>query len=1172
MLLLLAVLVISSMSLCFFDHNSHHGRWLIAEAMVLLLSADDSDDHVGLPHWKDVVASWGDCKPPMPTMKKAVTVPGSPQIISEGASGSIQSSTNCVIPAAAPAGQCLTSSAGVFPEQDTSKRDSTVDTPANMSSPQEHSTQQANSAAPLVAQSPNQQSRLQQKKNVDSQAASPGLAGSSNASHASKHSTAQPSVTTSSSDFSPAESNMQPSSGSVSPASQTETCTAVTCTGNDRHAEVQKTCSSQQPTAGTQAAYKPPTEATDHGSGSKVLGNKQSLQLLRQNSSQLKAAIAAIQVQMQHSGSDITHQLTCKSPQSAGSSPPGSPQGVLGKPASEGAGHADLQHSPALSDLSTAAHSPNVATTRQRVVEPVMDVLYNTMMASSSVPGPSKAVHAACASQPAAGAALSPKWSADGNLDASHNMHAQQGTKLQPVSIRSSNSSSVATNSTMHQQQAVQPTNRSMQVCHGLPSERQPYTISPARPATATQFDRQQPVGRQNNTLYPTSTTMETAGAAACSTSSYLMQHLQQQLPILQGGMPSKPALLQYPNTSLPQHNQQGSSGMLYMSGGSSHSTQTEGGSPTGLMGFSPTSMLSGNSSTSVMGHSPNSILGNSPTAFLSSMDGGSPRSLLGRQAFSNSGELGMSADASMGRGYGVRSAYSQMLQHPRVSEQAVQGAVSLGSDMMMGQVDGGSPHAALLGMQADYPPGLLTVQQVKAAGQHYQHTALLGGLDGNSPTSLDSGMVSMNGGGTYASGSGVGGDSPLAMHMSRRGSHASLFGGSPASSVYGGTPPGGSPRVGDTSQQPMLGGGGFSNGNMYDALLLQRQQQVVLQQSQQQQQQRLLMQQHESQAQLQQAQGMAVAAAAASSTAAQLQLFAQQQQAQAVALEKAVAAANAAAVVAEEQANMAGMLQGMQLQHGSFTQGDLQLGGHGYMQQQQQQQQIPRHGPYTDNAGCLSAFSAAASNLNPLSMTGYAAVADQQAMQRLQHGSGQLSDIPGDGLYVMTDPYLGFDASNQLPTDPNGYRHQRSASKKRMGYADGTMMSCYMDGSCTPPAPRPDFRCELCGLSCNSALTLQQHLSSKRHLLRAAHAAMANVSQAADQLELGEGLRGADGSSAAGQPLTYIGPNAAVQSYCHQEITVELNHAVTTLLQQVKAFQDRAMAKNMLKVSSTAW
>jgi hypothetical protein len=50
---------------------------------------------------------------------------------------------------------------------------------------------------------------------------------------------------------------------------------------------------------------------------------------------------------------------------------------------------------------------------------------------------------------------------------------------------------------------------------------------------------------------------------------------------------------------------------------------------------------------------------------------------------------------------------------------------------------------------------------------------------------------------------------------------------------------------------------------------------------------------------------------------------------------------------------------------------------------------------------------------------------------------------------------------------------------------------------------------------------------------------------------------------------VTYVGPNAALAEYCNQEISPQLNQAVTNLLQQVKGYQERAMAKNAVKVST---
>jgi hypothetical protein len=66
----------------------------------------------------------------------------------------------------------------------------------------------------------------------------------------------------------------------------------------------------------------------------------------------------------------------------------------------------------------------------------------------------------------------------------------------------------------------------------------------------------------------------------------------------------------------------------------------------------------------------------------------------------------------------------------------------------------------------------------------------------------------------------------------------------------------------------------------------------------------------------------------------------------------------------------------------------------------------------------------------------------------------------------------------------------------------------------------------------------------------------------------------GSRGASPGGSPhgVTYVGPNAAVQAYCTQEILPELNAAVTTLLTTVKDLQDKAIAKNPGKVRTGCW
>jgi hypothetical protein len=126
---------------------------------------------------------------------------------------------------------------------------------------------------------------------------------------------------------------------------------------------------------------------------------------------------------------------------------------------------------------------------------------------------------------------------------------------------------------------------------------------------------------------------------------------------------------------------------------------------------------------------------------------------------------------------------------------------------------------------------------------------------------------------------------------------------------------------------------------------------------------------------------------------------------------------------------------------------------------------------------------------------------------------------------------------------------------------------------------PRSDFSCKLCNVTCNSMQTLQQHLASKRHIMRAAQAASAPAMAAAQQLNLapiqthGCDSPGSPGSSPSGRGggITYVGPNATLRDYCYQEISPDLNASVAALLTQVKGFQDRAMARNPQKVRKGA-
>jgi hypothetical protein len=49
---------------------------------------------------------------------------------------------------------------------------------------------------------------------------------------------------------------------------------------------------------------------------------------------------------------------------------------------------------------------------------------------------------------------------------------------------------------------------------------------------------------------------------------------------------------------------------------------------------------------------------------------------------------------------------------------------------------------------------------------------------------------------------------------------------------------------------------------------------------------------------------------------------------------------------------------------------------------------------------------------------------------------------------------------------------------------------------------------------------------------------------------------------------VTYVGPQAALGSYCKQVITPELNELVKALVEKLRMFRERAMAKNPIKVN----
>jgi hypothetical protein len=58
--------------------------------------------------------------------------------------------------------------------------------------------------------------------------------------------------------------------------------------------------------------------------------------------------------------------------------------------------------------------------------------------------------------------------------------------------------------------------------------------------------------------------------------------------------------------------------------------------------------------------------------------------------------------------------------------------------------------------------------------------------------------------------------------------------------------------------------------------------------------------------------------------------------------------------------------------------------------------------------------------------------------------------------------------------------------------------------------------------------------------------------------------------SGTGGAPATFTGLGAPCHQLCHQVISPELNQVVSELLLRIKGFQDRAMMRDPIKVSST--
>jgi len=131
-------------------------------------------------------------------------------------------------------------------------------------------------------------------------------------------------------------------------------------------------------------------------------------------------------------------------------------------------------------------------------------------------------------------------------------------------------------------------------------------------------------------------------------------------------------------------------------------------------------------------------------------------------------------------------------------------------------------------------------------------------------------------------------------------------------------------------------------------------------------------------------------------------------------------------------------------------------------------------------------------------------------------------------------------------------------------GYELGGMCKPDSGGGMSIGPGSDELGCTLCGVKCNSRTTLDQHLSSRKHLAKVAKQALAVLDAAERALP--------SSSSSRALPLTYVGPGANTHGLCRQIITPDLNQVVSELLLRIKGFQDRAMARDPIKAAAHRW
>eukprot|EP00873_Tetraselmis_striata_P010187 jgi/Tetstr1/430451/TSEL_020261.t1 len=109
-------------------------------------------------------------------------------------------------------------------------------------------------------------------------------------------------------------------------------------------------------------------------------------------------------------------------------------------------------------------------------------------------------------------------------------------------------------------------------------------------------------------------------------------------------------------------------------------------------------------------------------------------------------------------------------------------------------------------------------------------------------------------------------------------------------------------------------------------------------------------------------------------------------------------------------------------------------------------------------------------------------------------------------------------------------------------------------------------IHCAVCGLDLHGLVAFKQHCTGRRHLSKLQASAHKLLPASEEGAPAAGATSAAPGRPAATAPPTYLGLESCSREYCNQIITPELNQVVDQLLRQLRAFQERAIAKDPIK------